>query len=341
MRKAILHFGQSNAMGYSSREFLRNPVPAWSRTIEHNTAEPVVSQDTGAAFAYPTLANFPCLYNEQISGLLSNVVDAWGPYQGCNPPFGFKPNQQGSFGPELSASWLYKNDHPLDTMAIVKCVLGGSQMAEWIPGGSKWPLLSTMVNQATARLNASGETWEWEYVAVGHGESGAHSGNVTSTLYRDQCLQLFAALRAIMRPDLKFIVRRISDTWLDDRAIDYSITSVPGRVVTQTLRDSFRASAVWRRQIQDSLASEPGVYVYSSDGLEIREPSIDVTGYHHSPRAVLADGERQYACFRDAVPPPPPVPLVVRFNGSPVDWTVSLNGSPIGGNGDVIDVEEI
>jgi hypothetical protein len=337
-RKVYLVFGQSNARGHGVRSQLA-PVPAWAQNAANGwEGSPTASSDSGVQYPHPTAANAPSLYNEEDTGTLSGVTDGWGPYNGCNPPFGVHPGEKSHYGAEVSFDLLHREQFPGVSLAWLKSGIGGVPIGSFLPGGTQGQILSIQIQQAKARLDASGEPWEWGGAILIHGESGAYDvyRNTIDTAMGDAFMAdtrtVLAKLRADTRPDLKAVIVRVSANMLDDYAIGLQTAAEPRYTAAQ-----FRSAVNRRRWHQEQVAADANNVLCSADGLpRLGENSGDFL--HYKGAGHLALGERALAALTGYTPPPPPPPLVVKFNGTPQPWSVRLNGTPVGGTGDTIDI---
>lgn len=346
MIRLFLHCGQSNSQGYGNRTQL-TPVPSWAQTTANGwEGQPTASADSGVQYPHPTLANSPSLYVENNTGLASGISDGWGSYDGCNPAFGTHPGEQGSYGPELAFLARWRADHPGEGVACIKCVLGGSSLADWLPpNGSMWAILQTMIAQAKARLAST--PYVWSGLLWMQGESGASTAYpylhpMPGQEYSDQLRVFLAAVRSLTSPSLPVALGRIGDQMLHDDVILPLVTADPRYSAEQ-----YRAATNYRRHQQEIVAADPGNALWSEDGLPRRLTDAPAYRYHHTGAGYLAAGERAYAAWLAAsgeVPPPPPAPLTVRVSrGGVLDptltATVTLNGAPVGAAGDVLLVD--
>lgn len=337
MRKVFVFAGQSNAMGYGDKIQL-NPVPGWAQNAANGwTGAPTASSDTNVQYPKPTPANAPSLYNENNSGLISYVTDGWGPYDGCNPSTGPQAGERPSYGPELSFLARYRAANPTHSIAAIKCVLGGSSLEEWLPGQNMWAVLSLHISQATARLNAAGQPWEWAGFVWHQGESGCSSvwpylNPTPGAEYSDKLRQFLSAVRGITSPTMPCVIARIGSHML--------ATNIIGTASSGIDTPANRTAATnYRRAQQVLVGGDPGNVWVDTDGLPVLQSGSSAYWYHHTGAGYLAMGERMYAAFAGAQPPPPPPPpLAVKFNGVSQPWSIYLNGTAIGGPGDVIDV---
>lgn len=292
-------------------------VPDYQKTAGNEwTGASPASIDSGVQYPYPTLANSPCLYNENIRGS-TGVFDSWGNYAKQSPQFnlGGGLGDCGSYGPELSFLARYHAANPGVSIAAIKQSLGGTSLSsDWMPQQGATPekgqftVLRTMIEQATVRLNTAGLAWRWAGFIWMQGESGAHAAVTSSTAYVDQSRIFYTAVRALTRSDLPIAIGRIGDNWLGTSshgwtAIDYSITS-GGLTVTQTLRDSYNAGAIKRRGEQVLLGSDPNNTWWDNDGYGVRPTIVDASGYHWDGPGNLAAGERAHAAFAALTAPP-------------------------------------
>jgi len=306
--KVFLIAGQSNAGGTGVRIQLA-PVPSWAQTPANGwTGAPTASSDApGVQYPRPTLANFPMLYNSNNTGLMSGVVDAWGRYEGERPT-GSGYAEESSYGPEVAFLWKYREAHPGQRLAAVKCVLGGSGIGEWMPPpatSSLWPILVAMIDQAKARLEAAGDTVEWAGLLWMQGENGA-SGTwaylhpTAGQQYSDQLRTFLAAVRARTSPGMPVLIGRIGNHMLADNIIG---TASSG----ENTPENRRGATNHRRAQQALVAAEPGNALVDTDGLPVQQTGDPQWWYHHTGAGYLAMGERFYAAFAGA-PPPSPAP---------------------------------
>ncbi len=358
MVKIFLFAGQSNAQGYGNRGQL-NPVPSWAQTAGNGwTGAPTVSSDSGFQYQHPTLANSPSLYVESNSGSLSSMPgDGWGSYDGQNPPTGFHPGEQGSYGPELSFLAKYRAAHPTEQIAAIKCVLGGTNILDWLPpnsqsvggsaaAGTMWPVLAAMISQAAARLTAAGLPFEWAGFVWLQGENGTKVYDylypTAGQTYADKLRYFLAAVRGITSPLMPCIIGRVGNQMLASAVIGTQSSGIdtPANRI---------AACNFTRDQQVVVAADPGNGWWSEDDLPTLQTGTNpALWYHHTSAGYLAAGERAYAAFAGAIPPPPPPPplqVVVKFDAvtdTSKTATVTLNGSPVGGPGDVliVDVED-
>ena len=249
------------------------------------------------------------------------------------------------YGPELSFAYKWLAQHPNDTLAMVKCGIGGTGIEQWLPydattnpyGGTCWPRLQLQLAQAKARLDASGVPYEWAGLLWMQGETVAldvYDVVHNPTIFTDKTRQFLSLVRGLTRADLPCVVGRIGDQMLNDDVV------LPLVNANQTA-DQLRAGVNNRRANQVAVGGDPNNIWVDTDGLPRNLTDIPANRYHFTGAGYMAMGERFYAKWQELigeVPPPPPTPLLVRFNGSPENWTVKLNGVAVGGNNDVIDV---
>ena len=344
MAKVFIFAGQSNAQGYGKRIQL-DPVPSWAQNAANGwEGAPTESSDSGVQYPKPTATNAPSLYCENNSGLLSNVTDGWGTYDGENPAFGFHPGEQGSYGPELSFLAKYRAEHPTEDIVVIKVVLGGSNIVEWLDGGNMHDVLSLHISQAKARLAAASISYEWAGLIWHQGESGASKVWEylnTPTLYASQLRTFLSEVRGMTDAAMPVVIARIGDQMLADAVITPMATG--GLNTSENLIGATNN----RRAQQVAVAADAGNAWADTDGLPVLESGSAAYWYHHTGAGYLAMGERLYAAWQlgvGEVPPPPPEPLKVNVTiGGVLDATktaaVCLNGAPVGGDDDVLDIE--
>lgn len=334
MRLLILSAGQSNAQGYGKRERLA-PLESWV------TGSPDASSDTGVQYAKPTLATLPGLYNSNNTGLESYVFNTWGRHIGERLE-GTTYRLDTGYGPELSFMHRLHQDQPDIDLALIKCVLGGSNIKEWLPGAKLWPMLSRTITEAVARLNASGEVWDWGGFLWMQGENGATSMwayQNTPDEYSGHLRQFLAAVRGLTSPTLPVVIGRIGNHLLADNIINPLVTS------TYRAAD-LRAATEHRRSQQVLVGGDPGNGWADTDNLPVLQTGDPQWWYHHTGPGYLAMGERFYETWKVITgiePPPPPPPLVTRVYENGVlttkRATVRLNGNLVGGSGDILEIE--
>lgn len=335
--KVFIFAGQSNMQGFGVCIQL-NPVPSWAQVPAAGwTGAPTVSSDSGIQYQHPTLANSPSKYNENSTGLMAGVYDAWGSYDGESPKYSSGAiSEIGSYGPELSFLAKYRADHPGEQIAVIKVVLGGSSIVEWLPGSNMWNILKAHIDQAKGRFAGAGVTSEWAGFIWMQGESGA--GSVWPYLYptagqeyKDQLRAFLVAVRGETSTQMPVAIGRIGNHMLAANIIGTTNNGID--------TPANRIAAIENRRAQQVLVGgDPGNVWFDTDNLPVLQNGDPAYWYHHTGPGYLAMGERAYYAFSGATPPPPPAPLVVKFNGTPVDWTVKLNGDAIGGNDDVIEI---
>jgi len=343
--KVFLFMGQSNMQGHGNRTQLY-PVPVWAQTASNGwTGAPTVSFDSGIQYAHPTLANSPSLYTENNGGILQYVYDAWGNYDGNSwyaaDPYHPSPRlaESSGYGPELSFLAKYRAANPSDEIAVVKCVLGGSSITDWLPGGGMDSVWKLMVDQSIARLNAAGKTFEWAGFFWHQGENGCSSVysylNPTPPTFTDKTRSFFASVRDRTSSSLKIGVYRLGNHMLLDNII---LPQATGGINTQ---ENLRGATEARRAEQWALGAEPGNFRVDTDNLPVLQTGPSQWWYHHPGTGHLAMGERTYYGFSGATPPPPPAPFRIIINGGSVyDGTGSatLDGVSIAGSDKVLNV---
>lgn len=340
--KVFIFAGQSNSGGYGKRGQL-SPVPSWAQTTANGwEGHPTQSSDNGVEYLHPTLANFPCLYAEFYG---KPLVDVWGRYLGESKHLAdaYHPTdyylERDLYGPDVSFMWRWRQDNPTESAAVLKYAIGGTSIADWSPPtGGMWVGFLDQLNKAKARLSAAGLSYEFAGFIFGHGESGCSTvypylHPTAGQEYKDKLRALLVAVRANTRSDLPCVIARIGSQMLAPAVIG---TYSSGED-TPANRE---AATYYRRAQQVEVGSDPGNVWYDRDGLPTNTQETDPSQRFHTTGAgYLADGERAYAALTGWTPPPPPAPLVVKFNGAiKPDWDVKLNGNSIGGNDDVIDV---
>jgi len=344
--KVLLFMGQSNSQGYGNRLQL-NPVPSWAQTTANGwTGAPTVSSDSGFQYQHPTAANAPSLYNENSTGLTAGVYDSWGTYDGQSPKYSTGAiGEIGSYGPELSFLAKYRAANPTEQIAVLKVVLGGSSIVEWLPTtANMWVILKAHLDQAKARFAAASITPTWAGLVWMHGESGAASvwpylNPTAGQEYKDQLRTLLAAIRAQTSASLPVAIGRIGNHML--------LPNIIGTVNNGIDTPENRIAATNNRRAQQVLvANDAGNVWFDTDNLPVLQSGDSAYWYHHTGAGYLAMGERAYYAFSGATPPPPPAPLVtvVKFDGveQPTKTaTVTLNGEPVGGEDDVIHIDVV
>lgn len=347
MPDAFIFSGQSNMSAYTPMGTLKgsglvsnpaapgsapNYVPGYQQTDTNEWTGSPPASEGGTVYEYPTDANAPCLYNENVSGDAARTYDAWGAHVKQFPQFSLSGGlgDGGMYGLELSFLASHYAARPTVPLAAVKCSLGGTSIAsDWLPantgsnaGAAKnmWVVMEEMVTEAAARLNVSapGE-WRWAGFVWMQGESGAHTyqGFTSDATYLSDARAFFAAVRTLTgRADLPVIVGRIGDNWLETNpyliaagngytSIDYSITSV-GATVNGTTRANALAGANARRTTQQTLGTDANCTWWDNDGYPVRPPLSltaapnDSTGYHWGGPGNLTAGERAYAAYNAA-----------------------------------------
>lgn len=292
--RVFVFAGQSNAQGYANRIQL-NPVPGWAQTEANGwTGAPTVSYDTSVQYQHPTLENLPCLYNENNTGLMSGVVDAWGAYEGDNPQSGGGTSEVGSYGPELSFLAKYHADNPTIPIAAIKCVLGGSSIDQWVSGGSMDSIFAAHLSQAATRLTNAGISYVWEALIWMQGESGAstiwpylNTPNVYSGALRD----FITLTRSRTSSSLKVVIGRISNSMLADNIINPLVS-------TPYTADDYRAATNHRRDQQVLVAGDSGNTWWDNDNLPVLQSGDSSVWYHFQSQGYLAMGERAYDAYK-------------------------------------------
>lgn len=332
--KVFLILGQSNAQGYGPRGQLY-PIPAWA----NSPTSAIVSSDTGIRYDRPTLENFPMLY--AVNGWAAAPPNAWGRFEGEEPDGYGGYVERDFFGPELSFLWRYKQDHPGERIAAIKCAVGGTSIEDWsAPFGGMWLACKDMIEQAKGRL--AGEEYEWAGTVWMHGESGALDpykflNPTPGQEYSDKLRTFLSALRGITSPQMPVLVGRIGNHMLADNIILPAAAGDPRFTVEQ-----YRGSAEYRRAQQEIVAGDPGNALVDTDNLPVLQEGNPGWWFHHTGPGYLAMGERFYAALGGVTPPPPPPPpLTVRVVVDGVEQEaktaiVTLNGVPVGDPGDVL-----
>lgn len=346
MVKVFIFAGQSNAQGYGNRAQLA-PVPGWAQNPQNGwEGHPTRSADTDVEYPHPTLANAPSRYNSNNTGLMSGVIDGWGPYDGARPTTPTTYSEEGSYGPELAFLAKYRAEHLEDELAVVKCVLGGSSLAEWLPPSSTmWPILSAHLTQAAARLDAEEVAWEWAGFVWMQGESGCSTVWPylnDPQLYSTQLWTFLAAVRDLTEPALPVVIGRIGSHMLAEAVIGTQSSGID----TPANRT---AATEHRRSQQVLVGGDTGNVWADTDDLPVLESGSPAYWYHHTGAGYLAMGERFYAAWQQAVgetPPPAPTPLqtIVKEAGvvnSGLTASVTLNGVAVGGDNDVLVVDVV
>jgi hypothetical protein len=342
MRRVFLFAGQSNAQGYGARIQLA-PVPGWAQTAANGwEGHPTQSSDTGIAYPRPTLANAPSKYLENNAGT-TGVVDGWGPFDGCNPSFGYHAGESSSYGPELSFLQKYRAAFPSDAIGALKVVAGGTSIEDWLTG-TPGAVLATQIDQAKARLDAAEPGgWQWAGLVWMQGENGPsvyQSVHPTpGAEYKDKLRQFLAGVRARTRPDLPVVVGRVGSHMMADPIIDSQYAADPAYT-----KDQYRGVVLYTRDQQAQVVADAHTALADTDGLPVlQEPAGNPQWwYHHTGAGYLAMGERFFAAWQVAagvVAPPPPAPLRIVITGAVTydgTGTVTKNGSPVGGPGDTI-----
>lgn len=349
----IIPAGQSNAMGFGKRIQLA-PVPTWAQTAANGwDGAPTRSSDSGIEYPHPTLANSPSRYNENNTGLMAGVYNAHGSYDGQSPKYssGGAIGEVGSYGPECSFAQLYRADRPGVELAIVKCVLGGSSIDDWLPEANKmWPIFVAMIQQMAARVAAEGKTLRWDVMPWHQGENGCSS--VYPFLndpqsYSTKLRRFLSLVREVTSPDLRVLIDRVGNHMMAPAIIGTRSSGID-------TPENRLAATQHRREQQMLVGGDPGNIWVDTDNLPVLQSGSDPSQwFHHTGAGYLALGERNYAAYQQlagiAPPPPPPPPpapmtIIVRQEGivhPDLTATVTLNGEPIGGSGDtlVVDLE--
>ena len=338
--KIILWAGQSNAMGYGNRGQLA-PVPTWAQTTANGwEGHPTQSSDTNIEYPHPTFANAPCKYAEYYG---KPLADQWGSYLGQSLVKADQYHTQdfweerGSYGPEVSFDRRWREDNPSDNLAYVKVASGGTSIDEWSPpNGSMWMIFISELNKAKARLAVENVDYEFAAFVFGHGESGCSTVYPyfnTPDDYSNKLHTLLSTIRANTRQDLPCVIAGIGSQMFTDAVIGTASNGID----TPANR---LAATQHRLEQQQLVGSEPGNVFYSRLNLPTLESGSPAFWYHVKGSGILADGERAYAALTGYVPPPPPNPLKVLFNGIEQQWLVKLNDVAIGIAGDVISITD-
>jgi hypothetical protein len=335
--KVFIFAGQSNSAGYGKRIQL-NPVPSWQ------PGPPDVSSDSSTQYQHPTLANFPMLYNSNNTGLMAGAYDAWGAFQGQTPKYSSGAiGEESNYGPELSFLKMFQEANPSEQVAAVKCVLGGSSIADWLTG-SMGTILDAMIDQAAARLAAASITFEWAGFVWMQGESGCASyypylHPTIGQEYKDQLRAFLVHVRTKTSTSMPVVIGRIGNHML--------LPNIIGTASSGENTPANRIGATENRRAQQVLVgSDPGNVWFDTDNLPVLQSGDSAYWYHHAGGGYLAMGERAYYAFSGAPAPPPPSPLVtvVKFDG--IEQTsktaiVTLNGELVGGLDDVIHIDVV
>lgn len=339
--------GQSNAQGYGNRIQLA-PVPTWAQTSGNGwTGAPVVSSDSAIQYPHPTLANSPMLYTSNPTGLLSSVLNAWCFYEGSNSSSGC--GDESSFGPELSFLRIWQDAHPGSPVAVIKVVLGGSSIGDWLPSGSMDPVWRLMVQQGKDRITAAGLTYYFAGLLWMQGESGASNvyafqhPNVGAE-YSDQLRTFLSGVRAATDTAMPVVIGRIGNHMLADVIILPQVTPYVDQYHTGTTAQMLRDATEYRRSQQVLVGNDPGNSLVDTDNLPVLQSGSSAYWYHHTSAGYLAMGERFYAKWSGTSPPPPPQPcqVTVKFSGvtdPSKTASVLLNGATICGTGDMMVVD--
>lgn len=334
MRHVFICAGQSNAQGYGKRERLA-PLDSWVG------GTPDASSDTGTVYMKPTLDTLPGLYNGNNTGSESYIYNTWGRFIGEKLE-GTNYRLETGFGPELSFMYRFHEANPTIPVALIKCVLGGSNIKEWMPGTRMWTVFSRTLREATDRLNASGEPWKWAGMLWMQGENGAASCwpylyPTPGDEYRDHLRAFLSATRQETDAHMPVAIGRIGNHLLADNIIDPMVGSYTA--------EQLRGATNYRRTQQELVAADSGNGLVDTDNLPVLQTGDPQWWYHHTGPGYLAMGERFYSVWEQLAgiePPPPPPPLKTNVyeNGILTTKTavVTLNGQVIGGTGDTLDV---
>ena len=338
--KVFIFAGQSNAQGYG-RTIQLAPVPTWAQTAANGwTGAPTVSSDTGFGYSHPTLAQSVRYANNNST---TTIPVGWGRFVGERQTTAGVFGEMDQYGPEMSFVQRYRADHPTDQIAVLKIVLGGSSIEDWLTGAMR-PVWEQMIDGA--KTWDTSITLEWAGLIWWQGESGAanayaYEHPTLGAEYSDKLRTLLSLMRARTSLTLPVVVARIGDHMLADNIILPMVQPATDQWHPGVTAEQLRAATEYRRSQQVFVGGDPGNVWVDTDRLPVLQLNAPAWWYHHTGAGYLAAGERLYAAFAAALPPPPPLPPVrVTFNGVDAPWTVTLNGSPVGGNGDVIAVVE-
>ena len=355
-RKVFIIAGQSNAEGRGKAIQLA-PVPVWAQTAANGwTGAPQVSSDApNAGYPHPSITTAPCLWAYSNGGTVGSIPTQWTPYALSKLNSSGAVVDSDQYGPELSFIYRYMANHPGVSVAVVKCVLGGSAITDWLPDPSRpqnmATILSLMLDQAKQRLDASGETWEWAGMLWMQGESAAATAYPylnpgLEPQYSTQLRQFLAGVRAQTRPNLPVVIGRIGNQMLADPVVDSFV--VAGSVY-QT-RENVIGAINYRRALQVQVGSEANNGWTDTDNLPVNTADAPAYRYHFTGPGYLAMGERMYLTYSQIIgetPAPPPAPgrVDVSFAGilDPTKTaTITVNGVAITVKpGDIITVNVV
>lgn len=265
------------------------------------------SIDGNVEYPFPTLANSPCLYNENVTGVIGQVMDDWGPvlkqYKrvGDSSYRNSTRGASGSYGLELSFIQKYLATYS-NAVGAIKCSLGGTGLAaDWMPANTgsnagadkgQFAILRKMITEAAARndvLYGAGN-WRWGGFIWMQGENGAHTTQgipANDNAYLSDARAMFAVVRGLTRSDLPVIVGRIGDNWINTNseltalgypyaAIDSSISfnasgNGDGRTAgNSTLRANALGGTNLRRTTNATLGGDQYCAWWSNDGFPPR-----------------------------------------------------------------------
>lgn len=319
--KLFIFAGQSNAQGYGNYNQL-DPVPAWAQNAANGwTGAPTVSSDTQIQYERPSPTVCPFLYIGNDSGLAIDQPTTFGPFLGCNSATAsYHAGQASLYGPEMSFMSRWAADNPGVPAAVLKVVLGGSSIADWLMGDMAW--WPQAISGAVSALTALGHTVEFAGMAWMQGESGAanvynYLHPTPGQLYIDYVRTFFAQVRAATSASMPIVVGRISNSMEAPGIINALVASDP-----RYTSDQYIAATEFVRAQQVTLGSDPGNTWWDNDGLPVLTTDPPQWQYHFTSAGYLAMGERAYAAFAHSVPPPPPLPT--SYTGS-----ISVNGSAV------------
>lgn len=314
--QVFIFAGQSNMQGYGNRGQLA-PVPTWAQNAANGwTGAPAASSDTGIQYPHPTLANSPGLY-AQNWWVAPFYPATFGAYSGQAVMPNGTLQEVGSFGPELSFIAKWQADHPGQKWAALKVGIGGTSVNDWLPGGSINPQWHGMITAAKVQFAALGLVPNWAGMLWMQGENGA-SGTYNigqPPYYADQVRQLLVDIRAETSLTMPVVVGRMGNHMLLPNILT---PMVHPSVTMQMLLDANN----FRRSQQELVGGDPGNTWVNTDDLPVLQVGDPQYWYHHTSAGYLAMGERFYAGFSTAVPPPTPL-------GTSYACSVLLNGQAI------------
>jgi hypothetical protein len=311
--QVFIFAGQSNAGGQGIPTQL-DPVPAWAKNAASGwTGAPTASSDSGIRYEHPTLANAPMLYNATVGG---TIVDMWCQYEGSVPAVAWPSQQptgscveQSFYGPELSFLARYRQDHPGVRLAAIKVGLGGTGLNEWMPGGSPYAALKTMISEAALRLKLAGLAYQWAGLIWMQGENGA-SGTYAlvdpdpKRSYSYQLRQFLALVRGMTDAKMPVIIGRISNSMEAANIIDPLAAGGQCRPFSTkyTPYEACVAATELRRSQQVLVGGDAGNVWWDNDNLPVNRTGPPEHWYHFTGAGYLAMGERAYAAFSHLAP---------------------------------------